>query len=698
MNALQSFGARIVRAVKTLGDPVPGAEVVVGSNVHGRPPVQAWGTDRILAVAASACEVASSCLVFRADAVAKAPLGAFRADGSFDDAHEISRLFARASEGFVSQSDFWHQVSYTLDTSPGGVYVVAPLDRRGLPAALWVRGANDIRPVPDRDSYISGYQMRVDNVWRPVDPALYLVWQHRFVPLDVSDLYGSWPPLHRAARAVGSYEALGKFVAEVLRNKAVLDGFVTSRGKDQPDPATAKLIDAMVQEEFNGPTRAGGIRFLPGDLDLVTLGSTLADVNPGEIEDRLESKISAAFQLNPVSVRSHAGMELSGSLGGDKVEQFIRQDYAGTISALWGKLAGDVAVALAPLYDIDPTDIRFDLSNINELEESEAARIERASKMTGWARINDQLRVAGLEPLGPEGDVIPTLAQLRAFGLLGEEGKAGRGPREVKALRGELLRKAVDDAATAAEPGYATAARKVFAAQRKACREVLAAAEGKAASEAVSAATARRLAKEMEAAVSQLSGMWAEEFTPKLGRSLSVGASAHAGGFGITFDVSRPEVYTAISRRVTKITGKVDRTTVETIRAAMAGVVDEGQTLRDLSAAIETVFDKADGYRAEMIARTESIGAANEGGFLCGKQAQADGLNVVKDWLAFMDEATRPSHILVDTGVPIDEPFTNGLMYPGDPAAEAEEVVNCRCSASFYALGDVSTDPVYGEL
>jgi hypothetical protein len=29
--------------------------------------------------------------------------------------------------------------------------------------------------------------------------------------------------------------------------------------------------------------------------------------------------------------------------------------------------------------------------------------------------------------------------------------------------------------------------------------------------------------------------------------------------------------------------------------------------------------------------------------------------------------------------VPVDEPFSNGLMYPGDPDGDAEEVINCGC-------------------
>ncbi len=45
-----------------------------------------------------------------------------------------------------------------------------------------------------------------------------------------------------------------------------------------------------------------------------------------------------------------------------------------------------------------------------------------------------------------------------------------------------------------------------------------------------------------------------------------------------------------------------------------------------------------------------------------------------------MDKKTRPSHQRVDGEIrEIDERFSNGLMFPGDPEGSAGEVINCRC-------------------
>lgn len=64
-------------------------------------------------------------------------------------------------------------------------------------------------------------------------------------------------------------------------------------------------------------------------------------------------------------------------------------------------------------------------------------------------------------------------------------------------------------------------------------------------------------------------------------------------------------------------------------------------------------------------------------------QAEKDGVNMGKEWHAKMVN-TRDSHAdLNGARVPLHEPFHtiwgNDLMYPGDPSAPANEVINCHC-------------------
>lgn len=88
--------------------------------------------------------------------------------------------------------------------------------------------------------------------------------------------------------------------------------------------------------------------------------------------------------------------------------------------------------------------------------------------------------------------------------------------------------------------------------------------------------------------------------------------------------------------------------------------------------------------RGDTIARTESLASLNAGQEQAFQQAVDDGLvkedTVSRTWRTAGDDRVRESHAeLEGETVRMDEPFSNGLMFPGDPAGPPEEVINCRC-------------------
>jgi Phage Mu protein F like protein len=92
------------------------------------------------------------------------------------------------------------------------------------------------------------------------------------------------------------------------------------------------------------------------------------------------------------------------------------------------------------------------------------------------------------------------------------------------------------------------------------------------------------------------------------------------------------------------------------------------------------------GFRARTIARTQSLMAVNAGRNAALKQvaeqAHFDSDTIIRTWNAEMDDRTRDSHYALD-GEEVegmDEPFqadAGPIMYPGDPAAPPEEIINC---------------------
>ena len=96
-------------------------------------------------------------------------------------------------------------------------------------------------------------------------------------------------------------------------------------------------------------------------------------------------------------------------------------------------------------------------------------------------------------------------------------------------------------------------------------------------------------------------------------------------------------------------------------------------------------------YRAEVIARKESMRAVHEGNADAWAQAERRGEvqadQMVQQWHAASGPRTRDSHRAMNgQRVKLGEAFTTGagisIRYPGDPDAPIEETAQCRCSVS----------------
>lgn len=118
---------------------------------------------------------------------------------------------------------------------------------------------------------------------------------------------------------------------------------------------------------------------------------------------------------------------------------------------------------------------------------------------------------------------------------------------------------------------------------------------------------------------------------------------------------------------------------VDVMREISRGVAQSlsyEEMARNLKNTTEVDFNKC-----LRIAKTEGHRIQCESAYNVQVRAKEKGANIMKQWDSTLDSKTRPSHQLVDGElVEVEEPFSNGLMYPGDPDGMAKEVVNCRCA------------------
>jgi uncharacterized protein with gpF-like domain len=138
------------------------------------------------------------------------------------------------------------------------------------------------------------------------------------------------------------------------------------------------------------------------------------------------------------------------------------------------------------------------------------------------------------------------------------------------------------------------------------------------------------------------------------------------------------------SRPVAKRIKNVATETITWVNELTAEALREGLSTDQAAARISEKWDDIGRGRAERIARTETLSAANAG----SQQGAIDsGVDMLKFWISTPDGRVRDAH---DTGQHpelaeprlMQQPFIvdgEELKFPGDPAGSAGNVINCRC-------------------
>ena len=117
----------------------------------------------------------------------------------------------------------------------------------------------------------------------------------------------------------------------------------------------------------------------------------------------------------------------------------------------------------------------------------------------------------------------------------------------------------------------------------------------------------------------------------------------------------------------------------KTISAEVTRGIASNLSYHDIARNIDNV-SKTTYYNAVRIARTEGHRIQQTSTKDAQQQAKSKGADVVKQWDSTLDGKTRDSHRRVDGEIrELDERFSNGLDFPGDPNGKAKEVINCRC-------------------
>lgn len=117
--------------------------------------------------------------------------------------------------------------------------------------------------------------------------------------------------------------------------------------------------------------------------------------------------------------------------------------------------------------------------------------------------------------------------------------------------------------------------------------------------------------------------------------------------------------------------------------ATLAKGYEAGKGIDDVARDLRDNFSTLRDFELKRIARTEIQGMQNEGSHETMREYNVK----YKQWLTVDDDRVRGNnpkdqydHVeLHGQVVEFDEPFSNGLMYPGDRSGDIGDWINCRC-------------------
>lgn len=168
-------------------------------------------------------------------------------------------------------------------------------------------------------------------------------------------------------------------------------------------------------------------------------------------------------------------------------------------------------------------------------------------------------------------------------------------------------------------------------------------------------------------------------------------------GIPLVFPIDQAQVLEAIQTETnlsTTLYGAMGKD-IKDLQKKIAGEISRGLTTGMMYSEISrniASWARIPKNNAMRIARTEAHRIQCKAAYDAQHKAKSKGADVVKQWDSTLDGKTRDSHRAIDGEIKeLDEKFSNGLEYPGDPSGAAGEVINCRCALlqrARWALGN----------
>lgn len=675
MNPLRALGLWLAgeKKSRTTGETLPKWQL----GRPFRPPTPVITTEEAVRRGYTRASIVYACIDLISKTAVSVPLRVYERHSAEEyeylPDHPLQQVLNKPNARLTRRRMYYRLVQHLMLTG-NGVWFKIRAPKSGPPTQLWPISPDLIQPVPDAKNLISHYVLNVNGEQARIEARDVV---HVQLENPETPLWGVGP-LQAAMQDTNLYLGNKAWNLRTVERGAVVPGVL-----EVPEDLSGeqfKTLRAQLDNRTFGMDDAGRDLILGSGMKYHRMSLTGEELGFLESMRFGREEIAMVFGV-PVAMLTPENATLA------NVEAYNKQFWENTIVPLNIGIADILTHALVPDYDkTGRLEIAHDYSQVPAMQDSLDDQSQTAERLvrTGFtpAGVNRLLDL-GFE----EGELQEPQPAALAVGVAGEV-RRGRGPTRQKALTGDQLRALAierDRERQAWEQEVATRVNGLFRAERDLVVE-----RWRGSGSMTSVESAVR--SHQPAWVALLTATYLEagrhfaerehaRLAPKARKDFDPQAIAiewaerHAANRVVNIaDTTIEELAAIISRGLTPDPSTGHRLTIDEIARELADTYD---TWAFTGPGPAQTIDQ----RAMTIARTELGTAMNHGHDIGARQAAEEyGLELEKGWASAGDDRVRASHAeLHGVFVSMDEPFANGLMYPGDPSGPAEEVVNCRC-------------------
>ena len=571
---------------------------------------------------------------------------------------------------YYSAPQFWGLYQKYYDVI-GTAYIVKDIGRELFESTrvkkLHLLRPDMVKPIYAKDnSYIDHYEYRTNNgTIRYEAEQIVMI----FNP-DISNPLQGRSLLKSGIQTIQTEVQISAYHSRVLENGGKVEGVFKFKTPRLTQEQLQQLKDDYAKE-YADARKAGTPLFLGGDSDYIRTGLT---------PDELSYLDAKKMTLEDIIIMTGVPKPLLGSFDDiqfSNADAAIRIFLRETIKPLLGNLATALDRTMVAegerLTFVDPTPENLE----DKIKETESGI------KNYFMTINEARARHGFEEL-PDGDVIMVPFNMMPLGT-DLKAKADDTQKRIKStkeilhpLRDEAVRKKYGETKAKKEDSQIVGFNETVKSYMEAQRDRLIKTIDTRKSFKTKTLLDDTFNIELETKLAKAS------FLPTLASLLAeAGDEAMAlAGSSFAFNVTA-SITTWMDKRLDDAGLSINTTTHKQLAKQFEESFAAGETRDQLIGRIEATYEGISTGRAASIARTE-VHNANQFGTMEGYK---QGNLPIKIWVSVTDANTRgndpddiANHLEMDgEEVPLEMPFSNGLMYPGDSRGSAAETINCRC-------------------